>query len=211
MLSSVTQFRGAWVPSLHPGRALYMGGEACVKLGALQVPPGQMAGSPVCGGEAETGCEEESTPWGSEHDFSDLLCDLRSLHISEPRFLPTPTTPPTTLQGCGEAPGRQSMYENTWHTGRVVCRPRSTRARGACVLGLPRRFGLPAAALPPMKAWSVPGTEERLGRNTVMQGGHHPQTTSAPSKGTSQGLGLGSASTSLHADRWPIVSLCDAA
>lgn len=115
MLSSVTQFRVAWVPSWHPGRALCMGGEACVKLGVLQVPRGQMAGSPAGGGRQRQDVKKSPRRGVQSTIFQTCCVTLgRSLHISEPRFLPTPTT----LQGCGEAPGRQSMYENTRHTGR---------------------------------------------------------------------------------------------
>lgn len=77
-----------------------------------------------------------------------------------------------------------------------------TQAWGGCVLGLPSHFGLPAAALPPTEAWSMSGTEEKLGRNVVMQGGHHPQTTSAPFRERATGPGLGSASATLQTHRW---------
>lgn len=73
--------------------------------------PGQTAGSPMPGQLRQRQDAKKSPNHGVQSPH--LLCDLRQVtsHLSLGFFLQTPTT----LQGCGEAPGRYSVYEKARH------------------------------------------------------------------------------------------------
>lgn len=78
-----------------------------------------------------------------------------------------------------------------------------TRARGGCVLGLAREMATAQPLWPvpshsaSREAGMVPGTEEELGRNLVMQGNTSPRPPLYPSGNEPERPGLNSVSAAL--------------